>query len=82
MEVHFTEHAKERMIERAISEKRIALTLEKPTKVSMDKHGRYLIKKLYRKNEKIRLLLIVAERIGHVISIVTVIETSKVKKYL
>ena len=81
MEVHFTKHTKERMAERAISEKRILVALKKPTRVLKD-DGRYLIKKLYKKKGKPRLLLIAIERTKQAMTVITVIDTSKVRKYL
>lgn len=70
------------MFERGISEKLIEESLQRPTKVLYDKQGRVLIKKLYFKFRKVRLLLIAAEkRINH-LRIITVIDTSKIKKYL
>ena len=53
-----------------------------PTRIGYDQKGRMLIKKLYRKNGKARLLLIVGEEKDDILEIITIIDTSKVKKYL
>ena len=75
-------HAKKRMRERLISEITLRDALDNPTKVGYDAHGRILIKKLYQKNKKERLLFVVCEMTANILEIITVIETSKVKKYL
>jgi len=75
-------HARKRMRERSISEKLIYDTIANSTKVLYDDNGRILFKKLYKNQDIDRLLLIVAESKKDVLEIVTVIETSKIKKYL
>jgi hypothetical protein len=75
-------HAIERMKERAISKKLIEETLRFPTKILYDDKGRILFKKLYKKRKKQRLLLIAGEEVGKVIEIITVIDTTRIKKYL
>jgi len=82
MDYRFTRHAKDRMKERSISEGLIGDALENPTKVSYDSRGRLLLRKLYEKNGRKRLLLIVVELAMGQLKIVTVIDTSKVEKYL
>jgi len=77
-----TPHAWERMKERAISRKLIDLALQEPTEVMYDEKGRILLKKLYVKNNKERLLLIVGEMVDGRLEIITIIDTSKVRKYL
>src|SRR3989338_6738662 len=56
--------------------------LDNPTKIEYDKKRRVLFKKLYHSNGKERRLLIVGERRGDVTEIITIIDTTKVKKYL
>lgn len=70
------------MRERDISEKVLKDALDNPSKVGYDQKGRILIKKLYRRNGKERLLLIVGEFVADILEIITIIDTSKVKKYL
>ena len=75
-------HARKRMRERAVSGRLIDDTIANPTRVLYDNDGRILFKKLYKNKGIDRLLLIVAEPRKDVLEIVTVIETSKIKKYL
>ena len=70
------------MYERRISERTIKDAIANPTRIGYDQKGRMLIKKLYRKNGKARLLLIVGEEKDDILEIITIIDTSKVKKYL
>lgn len=78
----FTKHARERMKERLILREDIAKALENPTKVGYDKEGKILVKKIYQKEDKERLLLIVGRISKETLTIVTIIDSSKVKKYL
>ena len=82
MDYLLTEHAEKRMTERSISWELLDEALRRPTQVSYDAEGRVLIKKLYRKRRRERLLLIAGEVTNSTLKIVTVIDTSKVKKYL
>lgn len=71
------------MRERAISEKLVYEAIANPTKVLYDDKGRVLIKKLYKTNkDQNKLLLIAAELKDDSLEIITIIETSKIKKYL
>ncbi len=82
MRFTFSSHALERMRERAIPKELIDEALREPTKVSYDANGRTLVKKLYLKKNVKRLLLIAGETHDDTFHIITVIDTSKVKKYL
>ena len=75
-------HARMRMRERKITERIIKDALDNPTKIEYDAKSRVLFKKLYHSNGRERLLLIVGERRGDVTEIITIIDTTKVKKYL
>ena len=75
-------HAEKRARERLISEAAIADALENPTKAGYDAKGRLLIKKLYQRGGKERLLLLVGEIVENTLEIITIVDTSKVKKYL
>lgn len=75
-------HARMRMRERKITEQIIKDALDNPTKIEYDTKGRMLFKKIYRSNGKERLLLIVGEKQGDLIEIITIIDTTKIKKYL
>jgi len=70
------------MAERAISEQMITDALEKPTKIGRDPKGRILVKKLYKRNGKARLLLLAIEKETDPLCIITVIDTTKITKYL
>ena len=82
MEYELTNHAKKRMAERNISGKLLRDALQKPTKVLYDKSHKLLIKKLYIQKNQERLLLIAGRTMHGKLKIFTVIDTSKVKKYL
>lgn len=75
-------HARARMAERAISRALLETALRDPTKIEYDAKGRMLIKKFYKKRGRQRLLLVAAERQSKHLAIITVIDTSKVRKYL
>ncbi|MDP3764483.1 MAG: DUF4258 domain-containing protein [bacterium] len=83
MRYEFLPHAKKRMAERAISRKLIVDALNFPTKIASDRRGRRLVKKLYTDKKKTRRLLLVAVEItDNIAKIITVIDTSKINKYL
>ena len=82
MKYFLTKHAKERMAERLIPERIIASAIANPTSILYDDNGRLLIKKLYRKRNKERLLLIAGEITEDKLKVITVIDTSKINKYL
>ena len=82
MEYKLTSHTLQRMRERLISIRLIEEALAHPDKVLHDEKRRMLIKKLYERNGRQRLLLIVGEQEENVFVIITVIDTSKIKKYL
>ena len=77
-----TGHARRRMAERDISEGQISEALQNPTKIGRDTRQRTLIKKVYERKGKKRLLLLAMEWESDRFCIVTVIDTTKVKKYL
>ena len=70
------------MAERSISERVIKEALQNPTNILYDDKDRLMVKKLYKKRGKERLLLIAGEMAKNRFEIITVIDTSKVKKYL
>ena len=77
-----TDHAKKRMAERSISEELITEALRNPTKIGRGKQQRILIKKIYERGKKKRLLLLALEREAEKWCIITVIDTTKIQKYL
>ena len=70
------------MAERSIPERLVQSAIAQPTKVLHDDTGKLLIKKLYRKGDKERLLLVVGELTRDVLKVITIIDTSKVDKYI
>ena len=70
------------MAERKIPESLIREALERPTKIAYDNKGRILVKKLYIKQKKQRLLLVAGERKQDAFVVITIIDTTKIKKYL
>jgi hypothetical protein len=82
MEYFLTAHAKQRISERVLSIQIIEDALRNPSKVSYNGSGKMLIKKLYRRKGTARLLLIIGEFMGDKLKVITVIDTSKVRKYL
>ncbi|MBI2263148.1 DUF4258 domain-containing protein [Candidatus Berkelbacteria bacterium] len=75
-------HARARLLEREISEEIVRRVLQNPTEISYDNKGRLLIKGLYQGENKPRLLLLAAELKEDHLKIITIIDTSKIKKYL
>lgn len=82
MKYFLTHHASERMKERSISKKLIDLAFANPTKVLYDDNDGVLIKKLCKRKGVDRLLIIAGKVEKGDIKIITVIETSKINKYL
>lgn len=82
MDYYLTEHAKSRMIERAISSQLLAKALQNPTEIMYDNDGRLLYKYIYTKASAKRLLIAVVVPEANRIKIITVIDTSKIRKYL
>ncbi len=70
------------MKERSIQQSLLEGTLANPTKVLYDARGRLMFKKLYKKRHTTRLLIVVGEKVKDTLRVITVIETSKIKKYL
>lgn len=76
-----SKHAKERAIERSIRVLDIELTLLKPDKLLYNEDNKLLFKKIYGKRRN-RLLIIVAERSNNKLKVITIIDTTNIKKYL
>lgn len=82
MKYTISPHARVRMKERGITEKDVENALQFPTKTLYNEKQRILFKKLYQKDKKEKLLLVAGQWRGKTLRVITVIETSKVKKYL
>lgn len=80
MDYELTRHAKERMLERHISEKLLNDAILNPTKLLYNENSKLMFKKLYAKDK--RLLIVIAERTKTNLKIITIIDTSKPEKYL
>lgn len=82
MDYELTKHAKLRLKERLIRESLISEALKKPDRISKDQQGVLLYKKLYRRANKLKLLIIAGKFTQGTFKIFTIIETSKVQKHL
>ena len=82
MDYKLTAHARQRMRERNISIELIEKAISNPTKISVDNKGVLVLKKTVLIKDKQRLLIIAGEIIENKFKIFTVIDTSKIKKYL
>lgn len=84
MRIRFLGHALRRMRERNLSPRTVMEALKNPDKAhrSLKDAGRFLVKKRYtHASGKERLLMIVTEKKGDVLIVITVIDTSKTEKY-
>lgn len=85
MKIIFTEHAKRRIRERALSLRVVKAFIEKPDSVAPSRKDtrRFLIKKIYTHPtfKKIHLLMAICEEDGGTFTVVTIIDTSKIRKY-
>lgn len=82
MEYILSDHARKRIAERSITKQQVESALRYPTKVLYDNKGRLMFKKLYLRKSSQRLLIVVGEKQFSKLKIITVIDTSKVRKYL
>lgn len=82
MEYYLTKHAQARMAERGISNKLLNEALHNPTEIMYDNNGRMLYKYVYIKENAKRLLIIVLIPEKNRVKIITVIDTSKIRKYI
>lgn len=86
MNIRFTKHARERMAERGITEDRVEQAIKVPDKIgrSVLNHARFLIKKVYFNETlaKKHLLMIIYEEKGNEVYVITLVDTSKIEKYL
>lgn len=86
MQVVFTDHAKRRMRERGLLQKEVINLVTHPDRVEPSRKDprRFLVKRIYfnKVRKKDRLLMAVCEREDSVLVVVTVIDTSKIGKYI
>jgi hypothetical protein len=85
MNIRFLNHALLRMAERNIHRSLVERVIEQPDKVehSVKDAGRLLFKKKYmRGSVGERLLIVVAEKDNNAMVVITIIDTSRIQKYL
>jgi hypothetical protein len=84
--IHLSPHAKVRMRERGVTASDVRRAITNPDRLeqSLQRLDRFLVKKVYmhRRTGHHHLLLIVYERRGIAVEVITVIDTSKIAKYL
>ncbi|MBI4135407.1 DUF4258 domain-containing protein [Candidatus Uhrbacteria bacterium] len=86
MRIRFTKHARERIAERGITNDQIEQAIEFPDKIgrSVFNHARFIVKKIYFNTNlaKKHLLMIIYEEKRNEVQVITIIDTSKIDKYL
>lgn len=82
MKYLLTHHAQLRKKEYRISNKLIRDTLDKPSEISYDAQGHVMLKKLYSRRGHSHVFIIVGVEESFVFRIITIITSSKIKKYL
>ncbi|HEY4517074.1 MAG TPA: DUF4258 domain-containing protein [Candidatus Paceibacterota bacterium] len=85
MKIEFTNHALQRARERNLSRRQVEGFIKKPdsVEISAKNSSRFLIKKRYHHSKLGRehLLMAICERTGDTLIVVTIIDTSQVRKY-
>ena len=78
-----TEHAEEQMARRKISKEEIAVVLEKPGQIEVERKGRNIYQSIIKKGEPAHeyLLRVFVDIDFEVPEVVTVYRTSKITKY-
>ena len=82
MDFVLTKHARQRKNEYRITVSLIRETLRMPDQVRYDGDGYLMFKKLYVREGHPHVLIVVCVRSGKTFRIITLITSSKVKKYL
>ena len=86
MKIVLSAHARERMRERGLKTKDIQLAILHPDRLEVDRtqRDRWMVKRVYRRNAtgSRHLLMVIFELHEGVIEVITVISTSKIRKYL
>ncbi|PIR83538.1 hypothetical protein COU18_02530 [Candidatus Kaiserbacteria bacterium CG10_big_fil_rev_8_21_14_0_10_51_14] len=85
MKIVFTDHAKRRLRERGLKEKRVREFVRSADSIEVSNKNpkRFLVKRRYFSDtfKKPRLLIVICEHERGVMVVVTVIDTSKIEKY-
>lgn len=86
MKVKFSKHALERMDERGIKQSDVEKFIVFPDKIEISSinKNRFLFKKVYfhKKYKKDHILMIICEKESGAIRVITIIDTSKISKYI
>ena len=80
MQIEFTQHALARMVERGISRDEVLSTLDHPLRTVNAQNSRFEAQGWIERSQKRMLLRVVCEN-GEVVTVVTVMATSKFEKY-
>ena len=85
MKIVFTSHAKKRIKERNLNQTQVINFIQNPdsSTISSKNNQRTLIKKVYYHQtfKKKHLLIAICEQQNGILHVITIIDTSKVKKY-
>ncbi len=79
-DVHFTAHALARMLERGVSKAEVIEVLTHPREKLVANEDRFEARGLIERDGKIMLLRVIYEH-GAVVTVITVVATSKLAKY-
>lgn len=86
MKIKFTKHAIGRMKERGLNKNIVEEFIKSPDKIANSNinERRFLIKKIYyhKKYKKDHLLMMICEKEKDVLTVITIIDTSKISKYI
>lgn len=86
MKIKFSAHAMERIKERGILQDDVEKFIKSPDKIEISaiNSDRFLVKKIYynQKYDKDHLLMIICKRENNIFKIITIIDTSKISKYI
>ena len=80
MEVEFTQHALDRMVERGITTDEVLFTLDHPLRILDAQKDRFEAQGWIERAQKRMLLRVICEN-GLVVTVITVMATSKFEKY-
>lgn len=86
MQIRFSFHALERIKERSIKKSDVEKFIKFPDKIEISNinANRLLFKKIYfnQKHKKDHLLMLICEKENGILKIITIIDTSKISKYI
>lgn len=80
MQVEFTAHALARMVERRISRDEVLLALDRPLRTVKAQNNRFESQSWIERSQKRMLLRVICET-GAVVTVVTVMATTKFERY-